>query len=700
MCSLSPKNLFVLTCIRKDLLSSSTPEPDEASPATPRKAEPRVSRKKLPAQRGNVWQRMCQHKDWASPVFAILLAILLWVPAASAQQQVFSVSGVLTLDLSKGNNSFKVLLSQAVTSVVFGTPQPGMNITVTFTENATGGFAVTFGGNVANACTVNMAANATTVCQFSYDASTNTINGVSGSGSGSGADTKALTLSTNCGGATNCFTVNANEIQIADGVTSGTTVTSASGGFAKAVAGMTIVGFSSCGVASGSGSTQVIGSTSSNPTIASVQSSTQITLSVAANVNQSNVCVDYGNLDDAGAAALDTVYTTLPYVTTINIPLSGRLMFASAHFNQSTPQPVTNCEPVVANSPSILGCTTIKGQGPATVIHWLPTVATGGSCATGTGSCIGGQKQTVIRDLTITGDGISYSSGGPASSTFGIILNCGALINVSLSFWGYQVTSINTPLLAGIESTCSPSISTDLLINVQNDGFGGIGLLGNGNWQAYNSFIADNCGLPVYLISVSGIFNGGLIGQNQCGAANRGVVQLNGGTLTLNGVTTYTASASQHGWDIESANTLTAINSTFGPSGAGTGLTALVLQNAGAKLNLRDSSVTFGAGSLCGGSGGTVSETDVANTGLGSACSFTTYTFKHSEQGQCVFAASTTCVVTFAQPFGSAATPAAVTITPYNPGAITFTISTPTATGFTITASGSNSLTVAWTAKL
>jgi len=72
----------------------------------------------------------------------------------------------------------------------------------------------------------------------------------------------------------------------------------------------------------------------------------------------------------------------------------------------------------------------------------------------------------------------------------------------------------------------------------------------------------------------------------------------------------------------------------------------------------------------------------------------------HQKQaGTCVFAAATTCVVTFAPQFGNSTLPAFV-ITPVNPGAITFTVTSLSGTSATITGSGTNSLSVSWEATL
>lgn len=65
--------------------------------------------------------------------------------------------------------------------------------------------------------------------------------------------------------------------------------------------------------------------------------------------------------------------------------------------------------------------------------------------------------------------------------------------------------------------------------------------------------------------------------------------------------------------------------------------------------------------------------------------------------GTCVFAAATTCTVTYPTTFASVPI---VQITPVNPGAVTFTITTSSTTQIIITASGSNSLTVNYSAGL
>jgi hypothetical protein len=68
-----------------------------------------------------------------------------------------------------------------------------------------------------------------------------------------------------------------------------------------------------------------------------------------------------------------------------------------------------------------------------------------------------------------------------------------------------------------------------------------------------------------------------------------------------------------------------------------------------------------------------------------------TFAATNDLSGTCVFAAATTCSITYSLAYTS--TPAVI-ITPVNPGSVTFTLTTSTNTGFTITGSASNSLTV------
>jgi hypothetical protein len=72
--TLPPKALTVLIDLKKELLSrdlqlktTANEEPRRASRVDG--AAPQISQKKLRPQRVNGYQRMCQRRDWASPVY-------------------------------------------------------------------------------------------------------------------------------------------------------------------------------------------------------------------------------------------------------------------------------------------------------------------------------------------------------------------------------------------------------------------------------------------------------------------------------------------------------------------------------------------------------------------------------------------------------------------------------------------------------
>lgn len=67
---LPPKAVSALIDIKKELLSHEVPpgtKGDTAGP--PREAKARPPHKKLLPQRVNGFQRMCQQRDWASPIY-------------------------------------------------------------------------------------------------------------------------------------------------------------------------------------------------------------------------------------------------------------------------------------------------------------------------------------------------------------------------------------------------------------------------------------------------------------------------------------------------------------------------------------------------------------------------------------------------------------------------------------------------------
>jgi hypothetical protein len=455
--------------------------------------------------------------------------------------------------------------------------------------------------------------------------------GNSGGGISSPNTQVVLQLAQSCGSQVNCFTVNANEIQLTDVSTtlnSPIITSTAQAAFKSSDVGKTIIGMTACGLMGVASVSQIIGTTSSNPTIISVQSALQATVSVNASATATNACVDYGNLDDAGAALVDTALTTIKTCPIISLP-AGRLMFASGHFTFVVP--ACNKTPqTLSVTPGASPLLTIAGQGAGvTTIHLLPAFnfasCTGGSTAI---SCFGGQLMTSVRDLEFTGDGISYASGGPTGNGVIVVeLQCGLLLNVTGQPWGYAAGS--THPLYGIVSTCPSTNSTDIIINYVEDGLGSIGmatnpLSGNGNFSASTLFLSDNCTYPLLMTAGHGVIQGGsnLIGQNICGVSTKPVIEINGSGITLDAqiASLYTASAGQHGIQIDGASVVNLLPRTLFTNIAGAGITGIVLNNAGAILNLQGTAWQMGAGTLCGGSGGHIFDQG-GNSFVGSTCS-------------------------------------------------------------------------------
>jgi hypothetical protein len=122
---------------------------------------------------------------------AILVAFLACGAAASAQEVVQIVGGVVTLNV-KSNKSFQVTVDQTITSVVFTNPTAGELVNVDFVQDTTGGYSVTFGGNVTNAPTVNTTPSSSSSVLLSYDINSNTWFGVNNGGIASPLNVQGL----------------------------------------------------------------------------------------------------------------------------------------------------------------------------------------------------------------------------------------------------------------------------------------------------------------------------------------------------------------------------------------------------------------------------------------------------------------------------------------------------------------------------
>jgi len=121
-----------------------------------------------------------------------LFALLGCASALSAQQVVPIVAGVVTMDVSQKKTSFKVVVNQNITSVVFQNPVGGEVVNVLFSQDSTGGFTVNFGGNISNSPSVSTTPSASTSVLFSYDLNSNTWFGINNGGLSSPLNVQGL----------------------------------------------------------------------------------------------------------------------------------------------------------------------------------------------------------------------------------------------------------------------------------------------------------------------------------------------------------------------------------------------------------------------------------------------------------------------------------------------------------------------------
>src|ERR1700677_2276486 len=108
-------------------------------------------------------------------LIVIGLIVALGCARADAQSSVPIANGVAVAPTLAGQNSFKIVVNQNITSFSFsGVPQFAMLASVIFNQNGTGGYTVTgFASNITSTCTITTTANASTVCLYQYDPSSN-----------------------------------------------------------------------------------------------------------------------------------------------------------------------------------------------------------------------------------------------------------------------------------------------------------------------------------------------------------------------------------------------------------------------------------------------------------------------------------------------------------------------------------------------
>lgn len=339
----------------------------------------------------------------------------------------------------------------------------------------------------------------------------------------------------------------------------------------------------------------------------------------------------------------------------------------------------------------------ILGQGyTATTIELLPgfkfgTVTNNIGC-TSSGCFWNSTASSTYQSFSINGEwqNLSGLSTAPANSLFSF---GGGAVLINVDFFNWATSTTNGPI--GVNNT-------------GGTGPYGIGLFAQ-NWGNNNMLlngtpaICQNCGSSGVTLQVQ---SGGTL-IDTAGTYNGGV-NTSGGTIHAFGTRTPAANGAFSSWSCQGGSTQLDLNGV--QIGAGTPASAgqgLLVYGGSGTCTVHAKSTSFNGGS----SGGAIAINSGTNLELyldDQGNSFSTpmivnsggtYKVHHREAGTCVFTASTTCVVTFAIPFGSSANPTFL-ITPVNPGAVTFTVTALSPTAATITGSGSNSLSVGWEAVI
>jgi len=107
--------------------------------------------------------------------FLFLLLSIFYTCPAWAQRPLTIVGGVVTANVAD-TNDFQVILTANVTGVTLTattgsantpvTPATGYQVSMRFTQDATGSRTVAFGGNITTSCSVNGTAGAVTICRW------------------------------------------------------------------------------------------------------------------------------------------------------------------------------------------------------------------------------------------------------------------------------------------------------------------------------------------------------------------------------------------------------------------------------------------------------------------------------------------------------------------------------------------------------
>lgn len=389
--------------------------------------------------------------------------------------------------------------------------------------------------------------------------------------------------------------------------------------------GQTIVVWKTC-ISNGNGNYgQVVGNTTTNPTILSVTDSHHVVASANATATVTSTgCADWGPLDDAGFSALATYLAALTSGPCPHVVLpQGRMLITAATLNT---QP-----PACLNNPGTAGGTGIQGGGlevsgagiGASVLVPLPAFNYS-TCTSGVShfTCFNGIFYSIFHDFTISGDGLSTVA-APTDAGFGVRAGAEAY---NMTFFNWNLYSNG---FRGWLSDDSSSSGQGHWYNVTNDGFGSIllNVLSGSSFAGYNVFISDGIGtggnsmvVNQGIISLKGGTNlilwgnSAITGGGAAGLDNFGTVN---GTFSIS----YSSSSPNTlGLRLES-NSVTTFQpgSAITQTGSGAFDVYAVPGITGAKLTLQGTQLNSVSSAIrCGGTGAVVVNDLGGNTGLGS----------------------------------------------------------------------------------
>lgn len=537
--------------------------------------------------------------------YLALLLLFVAIPAFG-QRPVKSSGGVLSVPVDQDVN-FQTVATENISSVTLVTTSATPNnkqISLVFTQDATGGRTVVFGGNLTTTCSITTTANATTICRWQYNSSANSWGdtvAITGGAAALAGNLNSIYLSPACPNPSsgNCFFAKFDVKMCFDGTVTNGSPNIASAGqcqFVAADVGKKIFVTSLCSGAVcgfGQGTTAITILPSTQVTVATIGTVTDATHVIAACTSPGNCASP--NASSSGTAGSAVIVYGSDDTTSLNAAWNAALLFAgcatlhlpsgAAFFNDKiffNKTPSTVCQNAdnihTLSQVALLAYSlTVQGEGHGNT-YLIPTPDfVYADCSP---ACIGGGAQGVLwRDLSISGFGQSLLGAGIA--TGGALFSVsggnggGGLMHVDFSHWASrnspQINGIIVPQysqLSNVDCTnfggyCATSAGNQN-ISVENSHFGGGGF---GCWFQAGGGIVN---------SANNIWDGPTQGNNCMDIAG----QFNSANDRLEPITGVSG-----GNDVvvRSGGVLTATNFTDN-SGVAASLTLQVLSGGTAKL--------------------------------------------------------------------------------------------------------------------